>query len=418
MSLVQGFRTGFDIVDRHYRNQESDRRFDQQMGLQRRRMGMAEEGHEARMTQAGLNNQILQNQVNDIPDANQYRDKTRALSLQTAETQNDTVMTQNESAKFNLDTAKADRKKKQALERLNMYRASGDWSGFLQDDTFDGTNLELLKNGANADSAIALTDSISKNDVNGVVAQANNLFKSKLNRNVGKMKGRDGGVIRDISIVGFEQLEDGTTKLPVKVTTDKGVYTSYISEMRGIDPSDPDKQFTADQLFGTAAVMGNMAQTLKASGVYDGLNDAADRALGATNRPSGQVPAEVQTMQMLSELTGIPIEELVRSRMMNQRSPDPMSVYQNAVRLAQNDPAWKEIAYEEDPKQREAQQKALIRQYMTIPGAEKPAPQTEVTGEYRQLLQQAQQAIESGKDRGAVIQRLVEMGVPQDQINL
>tara|TARA_B100001063_G_scaffold246493_1_gene285915 strand:+ start:122 stop:1288 length:1167 start_codon:yes stop_codon:yes gene_type:complete len=377
MSLVQGFRTGFDIVDRYYRNEESDRRFDQQMGLQRRRMGMAEEGHEARMMQAGLNNQILQNQVDDIPDANQYRDKTRALSLQTAETQNDTAMTQNESAKFNLDTAKADRKKKQALERLNVYRASGDWSGFLQDDTFDGTNLELLKNGANADSAIALTDSISKNDVNGVVAHANNLFKSKLNRNVGKMKGRDGGVIRDISIVGFEQLEDGTTKLPVKVTTDKGVYTSYISDLRGIDPSDPDKQFTADQLFGTAAVMGNMAQTLKASGVYGGLNDAADRALGATNRPSGQVPAEVQTISMLSQMTGIPADELVRARYMSQKDPSGATLRKNALELAQSDPRWEDIQYAKDPIERSRMTQKIIQEYtgyLMGGSPESPAP--------------------------------------------
>lgn len=363
MSLVQGFRTGFDIVDRHYRNQESDRRFDEQMALQRQRMGMDQEQHQASMQQQGLQTQIMQNQVDDLPAANDYRDKTRALSLQTAETQNDTAMTQNESAKFNLDTAKADRKTKQALERLNMYRASGDWSGFLQDDTFDGTNLELLKNGAIAEYAIALKDSIGKNDTNGIIAHANNLFKSKLNRNVGKMKGRDGGVIRDISIVGFEQLQDGTTKLPIKVTTDKGAYMSYVSEMRGIDPSDPDKQFTADQLFGTAAVMGNMAQTLKASGVYDGLNDAADRALGATNRPSGQVPAEVQTISMLSQMTGIPADELVRARYMSQKDPSGATLRKNALELAQSDPRWEDIQYAEDPIERSRMTQKIIQEY-------------------------------------------------------
>ena len=191
------------------------------------------------------------------------------------------------------------------------------------------------------------------------------------------MKGRDGGVIRDISIVGFEQLEDGTTKLPVKVTTDKGVYTSYISDLRGIDPSDPDKQFTADQLFGTAAVMGNMAQTLKASGVYGGLNDAADRALGATNRPSGQVPAEVQTISMLSQMTGIPADELVRARYMSQKDPSGATLRKNALELAQSDPRWEDIQYAKDPIERSRMTQKIIQEYtgyLMGGSPESPAP--------------------------------------------
>ena len=331
MSLVQGFRTGFDIVDRYYRNEESDRRFDEQMGLQRQRMGMDQEQHQASMQQQGLQTQILQSQVNDIPDANQYRDKTRSLNISTAERQNQAAGLELDITKSKKTWAEEDRKTEKANERLAMYRATGNWDGFDQDETFKGTNLELMQNEIGRQHAIALGDSLNNNDIKAAIASANGLFKSQLNRNVGKMKGRDGGVIRDISIVGIEQMEDGKSKVPVQVTTDKGVYTSYISEMRGIDPNDPERVFTGDELLGTAAAMANMARILKGSDAYKNMNEAADRALGVTKSTTSQVPAEVQRMAYTRQILG---DEKFEQWLMYGRGKSPDEMKMEAYKVA------------------------------------------------------------------------------------
>ena len=325
------FRTGFDIVDRYYRNEESDRRFDEQMGLQRQRMGMDQEQHQASMQQQGLQTQILQNQVNDIPDANQYRDKTRSLNISTAERQNQAAGLELDITKSKKTWAEEDRKTEKANERLAMYRATGNWDGFDQDETFKGTNLELMQNEIGRQHAIALGDSLNNNDIKAAIASANGLFKSQLNRNVGKMKGRDGGVIRDISIVGIEQMEDGKSKVPVQVTTDKGVYTSYISEMRGIDPNDPERVFTGDELLGTAAAMANMARILKGSDAYKNMNEAADRALGVTKSTTSQVPAEVQRMAYTRQILG---DEKFEQWLMYGRGKSPDEMKMEAYKVA------------------------------------------------------------------------------------
>ena len=81
MSIVDGFRQGFGMMSQYYDQQDAKKYRQEQLGLQRRRMNMAEESHNANMEAAGLNTQILQNQVNDLPAANKYRDETRGLSL-------------------------------------------------------------------------------------------------------------------------------------------------------------------------------------------------------------------------------------------------------------------------------------------------------------------------------------------------
>lgn len=364
MSIVDGFRQGFGMMSQYYDQQDAKKYRQEQLGLQRRRMNMAEESHNANMETAGLNTQILQNQVNDLPAANDYRDKTRALNISTAERQNQAAGLELDITKSKKTWAEEDRKIAKANERLAMYRATGNWDGFDQDETFRGTNLELMQNEIGRQHAIALGDSLNNNDIKAAIASANGLFKSQLNRNVGKMNGRDGGVIRDISIVGIEQMEDGKSKVPVQVTTDKGVYTSYISEMRGIDPNDPERVFTGDELLGTAAAMANMARILKGSDAYKNMNEAADRALGATNSPAGQVPEEVQTISMLSQMTGISAEELVRAKYLSQKDPSGATLRKTALELAQKDPRWANLEdYADDPAKQQQMASGIISEY-------------------------------------------------------
>ena len=272
-----------------------------------------------------------------------------------------------------------------------------------------------------------LTKGIETGDIKTVIDQSNRLFKSKLNRNVGKMPGRDGGVIRDITIVDFAQQPDGSVKVPVRVTTDKGTYSSYISEMRGIDPNDPDKVFTADDLYGTAASMGQLGSIIQSSGIYDQIDSTANRYLTPKNGKGNNVPAEVTSVAMLSQMTGIPAKDLVEAKYFSQKDPSGATMRKTALELAQKDPRWEEIQFMDKPEERSQATQAIIQEYTGYLGSpeggqassvQNPQPATPGAGQYSKVLQKAAAAIQSGKDRNAVIQRLVDMGVPQDQINL
>jgi hypothetical protein len=422
-SLVDGFTRGFDMMDRYYDNQETKRRNDQLMGLRMRQEDRASELHDSQMKTQGLNLELLQNQVDDMPAQRDYQNTLRSQGVELGKLNNQTAQLNFENARKSSKWTEQDRKKQQAFEKLNFYTASGNWADFLKDDSFKGTNVELLQNMEGAKNAVALSESISSNDIPGIVANSNNLFKAKLNRNTGNMKGRDGGVVRDISIIGFEQQEDGSVKLPVKVTTDNGVYNSYISELRGIDPKDPDKQFTAQELFGTAAVMGNLAKIIQSSGVYDQINSAAGKALGV-KPAAGNVPAKVQEMDYIRRLLG---DEQYKQLVMYGKGKSPQEIQMTSYKLATD--TLKDEFFD-SPEQKQQAINDLASKFVGAlsqtatqnPGGlrvqDGTAQRQSASSQYGQILQQAQQAINGGKDRNAVIQRLIEMGVPQDQINL
>lgn len=413
MSIVDGFRQGFGMMNDYY-NQQDNREYKRaSLGLQRRRMNMAEESHNANMETAGLNTQILQNQVNDLPAATEHANTMRGLKVRGQQLSVDGQETQNEINDFNLRSAKTNQaykvkgqSNKDAVEKYQAYAASQDWAGFVTDPVFKGTNIEPLQNVQGADAAIKISEAMEKNDIKTVVDQSNVLFKSKLNRNAGKMKGRDGGTIKDITIIDFAQQPDGSVKVPVRVTTDNGVYNSFISEMRGIDPNDPDKVFTADDLYGTAASMGQLAGILKSSGVYEQMQGNANRYLAPQNGKGNGIPAKVQEMEYTRRLLG---DEKYKQWLMFGRGKSPQELGMAAYKLASD---TLEGVYFDSPEEK----KAAVDQ-MTTELVSKFSQPTQ-SGQYSQVLQQAAAAIESGKDRNAVIQRLVEMGVPQDQINL
>lgn len=429
MSLVDGFRQGFGMMSDYYNRKDAKEYRQEQLGLQRRRMNMAEESHNANMETAGLNTQILQNQVNDLPAATEHRNTMRGLQVRGQQLSLDGQETQNEINDFKLGAAKTnqgykvkDQKNKDAVEKYQAYAASQDWAGFVTDPAFKGTNIEPLQSVHGADAAIKISEAMEKNDIKTVVDQSNVLFKSKLNRNAGKMKGRDGGTIKDITIIDFAQQPDGSVKVPIRVTTDNGVYNSYISEMRGIDPSDPDKVFTADDLYGTAASMGQLASILKSSGVYEQMQGNAQRYLAPQGSRGNGIPAEVQSVAMLSKMTGISPEELVRAKYFSQKDPSGATLQKMAIELAQKDPRLSGYGKKPGPEE----MSNIIGEYRNMllqsdqnetgqSGTPQPNPAPN-PNQYSQVLQQAVAAIQSGKDRNAVIQRLEEMGVPQDLI--
>ncbi|MGE6417396.1 hypothetical protein ACQKDY_06650 [Alteromonas macleodii] len=383
MSLVDGFRQGFGMMSDYYNRKDAKEYRQEQLGLQRRRMNMAEESHNANMETAGLNTQILQNQVNDLPAANKYRDETRGLSLDNQKAGLDAKRMQTQVAGQNLSNAKAlggyeaeDRKRSNALERYKVYASTGRWDEFLQDPSFKGTDLELLQNPEGAEDAILLNKGIESGNVRTIVDASNSLFKSKLNRNVGKITGRNNSTIRDISIIDFVQQPDGSFKVPVRVTTDDGPYNSYISEMRGIDPDDPDKVFTAEDLYGKAAAMGQLGTLLKNSGAYESVSQKmqgdAQRYLSPQGGKGNDVPAEVRSVALLSEMTGYSPEEIVRAKYFSQKDPSGATLQKMAIELAQKDPRLTKIGAKPD----QQAINAIVGEYLNM--LSKPVSQDEL----------------------------------------
>lgn len=366
MSLVDGFRQGFGMMSDYYNRKDAKEYRQEQLGLQRRRMNMAEESHNANMETAGLNTQILQNQVNDLPAATKYRNTMRGLQVRGQELGIEGQETQNAINDFNLSSAKTnqgykdeDRKKQKLIERAKAYYAAEDYEGFARDRSFAGTDLELLQDREGMDAITDLNMAIELGDNVGIVSSANRLFKPKLNRYVGQMKGRKGGVIKDITILDFEQQQDGSIKVPVRVTTDKGTYNSYISEMRGIDPNDPDKTFTADELFGKAAVMGNFASRMKASGSMDKVRSGLENYFAPQGGKGNQPPAKIQELEYIRQFIGT---EGLQNFLMYGRGKSPQQVYADAQKVAlniiKNDPKSMQLT----PEQVNAQVQQLATQ--------------------------------------------------------
>ena len=201
------------------------------------------------------------------------------------------------------------------------------------------------------------------------------------------MKGRNGGIIKDITIIDFAQQPDGSVKVPIRVTTDKGTYNSYISEMRGIDPNDPDKVFTAEDLYGTAASMGQLASILKASGAYDNVRDQIEnnvqRYFAPQNDKGNDDPAEVQSVALLSEMTGYSPKEIVRAKYFSQKDPSGATLRKTVLELAQQDRRWSdaEYDYKDEPEKITAVKEAIVDEYakfLNTPESnqtQNPAPQ-------------------------------------------
>lgn len=426
MSIVDGFRQGFGMMNDYY-NQQDNREYKRaSLGLQNRRMNMAEESHNANMQTSALNRTLLQGQVDDMPAATEHTNTMRGLQVRGQQLSVDGQETQNEINDFNLSSAKTnqgykdeDRKKQKLIERAKAYYDAGDFEGFARDRSFAGSDLELLQDREGMDAITDLNMAIELGDNAGIVSSANRLFKPKLNRNVGQMKGRNGGVIKDITILDFAQQPDGSIKVPVRVTTDNGTYNSYISEMRGIDPNDPDKTFTADELFGKAAVMGNFASRMKASGSMDKVRSGLTNYFTPQGGKGNQPPAEVQKLHYTRQILG---PEKFEQWLMYGRSLSPQALNVEAYKLA-SDALGDDMMFDTPEQKKQAIDKManeLVASFNQPAqnaqgGTPQPAPGA---GQYSKVLQQAAAAIQSGKDRDAVIQRLVDMGVPQDQINL
>ena len=399
MSLVDGFRQGFGMMSDYYNRQDTKEYRQEQLGLQNRRMNMAEESHNANMQTSALNRTLLQGQVDDMPAAAEHTNTMRGLQVRGQQLSVDGKETQNEINDFKFRSAKTNQGYKdeplprpRAQESLKAYEATENWEGFVQDPVFKGTPLEPFQHVEGADDAIALNEARKAGDIDTVVSKSNILFKAQLNRNVGKMKGRDGGIVRDISIIDYVQQPDGSVKVPVRVTTDKGTYNSFVSELRGIDPNDPDKVFSAEDLFGKAEEMGKLGTILKSSGVYERVSEAAGRYLGTGKSDQ---PAKIQELEYIRQFIGT---EGLQNFLMYGRGKSPQQVYADAQKVAlniiKNDPKAMQLTPEQVNAQVQQLATQLTQQTVAAngqggqPGAQQPALNPNVEA-FQQWIQSA-----------------------------
>lgn len=391
--LAQGFAQGFQMMDGYYNRQDNQEYRQQQLGMQKERMQLAKNADQ-RATQShamGLQSQALGNaykakQVNNYDNTVQQQNELHGLNVEKAKLGID-------AAKTNASNAAEDRKFAKAEKLFETYVATEDVEGIVTDPTFKGTPLEPFQRVDGAEDAIALNQAIKSGDIDTVVAKSNRLFKSQLNRNVGKMKGRDGGIVRDIEIIDYAQQPDGSVKVPVRVTTDKGTYTSYISEMRGIDPNDPDKVFTAEDLYGRAELMGQLGSVLKSSGVYDRVHQSANRYLGTSQ---SDAPAKIQELEYIRKYIGT---EGLQNFLMYGRGKSPQQVFADAQKVAanilKNDPKAMQMTPEQVNAQinqlatQLAQQTIAVNGQDSQPGMQQPAVNPNVQA-FQQWLQSTQ----------------------------
>lgn len=430
-ALLEGFRTGYDRMNQKYQQDENTRRYEQgqerQQGLDQRRS----ETHDSQMISAGLNQQVAQNQIDRAPILNQQADQQFGLNQQVAQNTVSRIPQANAAQDLNIATAqnslsskKATDKQNRATQKLQAAYASQDFTSLVGDKDFEDTDLNLVFSGTGRKAAIKLSDSIASQDWQAAVPAFNQLYKSKLNRAVGNTKGKDGGTVRDVSAVGFEAQEDGSVRIPVTVTTDKGSYPSYISELRSSGKDDPLKNFTVDDLIGKGAALGQLAQILNESGTNEAMGKNAQNYMTQEQKQDG-VPAQALNVKYMADAMGIP--EGDAWEIMNNAKQNP-----NSMKLAKAKFVQSHVQSDSDVKLKLAtpeERQALVQEglqmfdkLMADPAQESqgsPAPGNSAPDAgLGQLLEKAKASIASGKDKDAVIQRLIEMGVPQEQIQL
>lgn len=436
-ALLDGFRTGYDRMDQYYQQEENKRRYEQQQqadndrynrGLQRQQAmdDMAKQSHAAQMANSALQQKINQNQVDRLPQQNAYTDEIQVINKQSASLNNQTNQ-------FKLNNDKKDRTEQEAFEKLNYLYASGNAGEKIYDPEFDNTNIALMRDGG-GDIAEGIVSKWKQGLFKESIADVNRLFSSQLNKGTGA-KGRNGGQIKDKEIANLRLVKDengeDALEFDLKITTDKETYTAPLSKYRSTHPDDPISQISLDKIYKTVGSMAQLNQLMKQSGTYDksGKNVSALMQSSNPQKPQ-QVPAQAQNVQYMAQAMGIPEGEAWQIMVSAKENPQQLQLAKaEFIQRTLKDYRDAQEATME-PVEKEAIQKIMQESsslFDQIIGStnQQSALQTGGTAQTNQvnpklaaILQQAKAAIDAGIDKNAVIQRLVEMGVPQDQINL
>lgn len=333
MSLAKGFMQGWGLMDSHYRNKEQNE-------YRRSRDAIADSRYEAESSRRqdqhdqAMANLAQTSQLNQLKIDNYDTDKQQERAVRDAQIGASNART--ERTNFLHEGEKKDREMKEALSAVTAIAETGDWEQFSTNEAIQKTDLRLLDDPELRQSLINVSNGFATGDLSAVAPDFNRAFKSQLNRMVGKAKGRDGGTIQDVEVVGIDPVEGGQFKFRVNVTTDKGRYQSYISELRTGDPKDPEKTFDAEQVVGKISAMAELGKIMESSG-YNGMmknrvsNYRNNMGLNPSSQNGNRVPAKIQEYEYIRGLLG---EEGLQQMLFASKSRDPSAIRQTALTQA------------------------------------------------------------------------------------
>lgn len=401
MSLAKGFMQGWGLMDNHYRNKEQKeyRASRDAIADERYKTEDARRQSQHEQTMANL---TQENELTGLKLDSYQEDKEQQRKVQNAQIE------ANRSSKarsdFGLETDKRDQANKEAISAFNAMAATGDFSGAWDNKAIMSSDLKLILPQEGRDAAIRVTEAFNQGNLSGAVNDLNTLFKPNLNRMAGKTKGRDGGEIRDVNIVGVEPSGDGQFKFKVNVTTDKGQYQSYISEMRTGDPKDPEKTFDPQQVIGKIGALGQLSKIMESSGMNKRIASQGKTYLNSmgltpkTSPSASRTPAKVQEYQYIEKMFG---RDALQKMIFTARSSDPMKIRETAIEQA-NEVLQMDDEYNKlNPQEKAAAQNNLARIFMSFMQGESSMGQTQQVG------------IQTQDPAQAILQQLAQMNAQQ-----
>ena len=419
-ALTEGFNSAFSAMQGHYDRKENSRRYDQRQERQSAldiqnnsryddsqdrldiREGQTTDLHNANMANSALTNTVNQNAVDQI-DVNNKRSNTQYNQQQTQYAQQQDQI-----------------KQQKAFAELNALQASGNAGEAIYDPKYDNMNVALLRD-KGAVHVKQIVEKWDSGDFEGSIPEVNKLFKSQLNKGSG-----DNVKSKEISNVKMVKDENGEDSLEVMLTVTpvKGEpYQATLTKFRSNNPEDPISRIKMTDLFDTVGGLSKFAGLMEQSGTYARTSQSAQNYVNQGQK-SQKIPAKAMNAKYMAQAMGI--SEGEAWGIINNAKTNPNAVGIAKAKFVQ-DAVAKNGEYEFATPE---QQQAFINQFSQMfdelvgsqssqqqPNSGQQNPQTGGGSEYSAVLQKAQVAIQGGTDPEAVMQRLLEMGVPQDQIN-
>jgi hypothetical protein len=314
--LLDGFKTGYGLMDNHYRNEDAKDFRDQQYDDQKKRQVIQDgytktqseqgtESHDANMANMGLQTQLNTKKLATYDADKERLDKTQNQTLANAELQ----------GKFNqerLTAAQKQAKDKEIAEKgvqvtniLEAKRAGMevDFNKYNQlTEELEGTQWGFLGNDIQRRSVRALGEDIKNGEITSETLQLlNNGGMPELKKSIGKPS-RFGSPITDVVIASLEPTNETGDKFAIRllVRDEAGnVYQSGVNEERDAGDS-PLKELDADKVIQHLMAQNAILDEVEQSGILE----AAGQHKAMQMQQGSKVPASVQKYQYLDNLLG------------------------------------------------------------------------------------------------------------------
>lgn len=392
--LLEGFKTGWGMMNQHNQQEENKRRYDQQFGLQKENHEMSKENHGMKQAlhtmqiqNAELERQVKQFAVDKQPET--YANEQGALKQRTA-TNKQIEQTSNARQNVNefaLATAKFDHTQKKLVDKIKAGVAAGNVSKVIMQKDFDGTSMAILRDEQGRADVIHVHDEIGvglrTGDFSSAIGAYNKAFKANLNRAVGS-KSRDGSEILDIEVTGFEGGFGNKGRVKIRVTTKNGGYDSYVSELRSANANDKASFIDGDMIFKQTSSLATIARLMNNSDVNKTETANAQAYLTSGEKApkipkeilinrdkaavSGKTPAEVYQEDNQAKFNGQSKAKVILDYVNQQRimrSEVPIEELQQEAEYLYNRSLGQQNLVQVDPEKERIEQFAKIMQQYT-----------------------------------------------------